>query len=71
MKEDRNMSVTKAIVTRLPPSLELRDVPIAEALLALSQQLTEIADRMALLSDVSCDLDIQNGRATLRFRACR
>lgn len=66
------MVTSRTITTSLPPELQLCDVPVAEALTALAARLTEIAEGMALISDLDCSLLIEpNGRCALHFRACR
>jgi hypothetical protein len=63
---------TTAISKTLPPALLLANVSLADALMALSERLTELAGQMPRLADINLDLDIQpDGRCTLVFRACR
>lgn len=58
---------------RLPESLQIRDVPVSEALVALASRLEELAECMPFVGDIECQVNVDpvNGRASLYFRAYR
>jgi hypothetical protein len=56
----------------LPPGIDVKSVPVAEALVALANRLAEICETMPTLSDIEVRLDIEPiGRASLYCRAYR
>lgn len=55
----------------LPKVLVLNDVSLGQALVALTDKLTDLAHEMNVVRDLSVDLDVQGDRASLQFRACR
>jgi hypothetical protein len=57
----------------LPASLQMRDVPVDQALAALASQFQELAASMFPLADVECvlQIDMAAGKAHLSFRAYR
>ncbi|MDI7863958.1 hypothetical protein MRS76_18570 [Rhizobiaceae bacterium n13] len=62
-------------IRTLPPEIEAIDIsgqPTGKLLALLALRLQEMAEGMAFVTDLSCELDIAaDGRASLRFRAFR
>ncbi|MCZ8548697.1 hypothetical protein OOJ09_31470 [Mesorhizobium qingshengii] len=56
---------------KLPIEIDISEVPVAAALMQLADALRDIAAAMPFVSDVQCDISIEDRRASLRFRAYR
>lgn len=66
------MRTQPLIRSSLPPGIDVKSVPVAEALVALANRLAEICETMPTLSDIEVRLDIEPiGRASLYCRAYR